>query len=155
MNTCNSHATTTSCYTHQGQSVNLYHSGTKILQTIPTGIKINAGQLVTVKPVNPIHGDLFLDEKSNKLMVWDGTAWIAVNHGEEENIIDQFDVVTDDGFFKVKLCEHSTNGKKSVIIYEEDNIFLGSTKESLDFLKQNLQGKYYLWVEKRILNHLS
>jgi len=141
MSTCNGHATTTFCPSHQLN---------------PRGsLALNSGQLATIKPVNPVHGDLFLEPKSNKLMVWDGTAWIIVAPGEEESIIDQFDVVTDDGFFKVKLYEHSASGKKSVMIWDGDDLFLGSTEESVDFLKRNLKGKYYLWVEKRILNYLS
>jgi len=141
MSTCNTHTTIASCPTHQYNPIG--------------SLAINADRLATVKPANPIHGDLFLESKSNKLMVWDGTAWIVVAPGEEENIIDQFDIVTDDdGFFKVKLYEH-TNGKKSVLIWDGDDLFMSSTEESIEFLKNNLKDKYYLWVEKRILNHLS
>lgn len=131
-------------------------SGCPSHQHNPRGsIPINAGQLTTNKPENPVHGDLFLDMVSNKMMVYDGTAWLVIAPGENESVVDQFDIVTDDeGFFKVKLYEH-TNGKRSVMIWDGDDLFLGSTEESIDFLKNNLKDKYYLWVEKRILNHLS
>ena len=113
------------------------------------------GHYFNMKPIDPIVGDLYMNTSNDKLSVWDGGAWILVDIGTEESIVDQFDIVTDaEGFFKVKLYDH-TNGKKSVMIWDGDDLFLGSTEESLDFLKNNLKGKNYLWVEKRILNHLS
>jgi len=155
MSTCNCHAATTSCHIHQGQAVNLYHSGTKVLQTTPTGIK-STKHFFNTKPKNPAVGDLYMNTSNSELSIWDGGAWILVDPGSQENIIDQFDIVTDDeGFFKVKLYKHSETDKKSVMIWDGDDLFIDDTEKSIDFLKRNLKDKYYLWVEKRILNHLS
>lgn len=113
------------------------------------------GQYFNTKPLDPVVGDLYMDTSNSKLSIWDGGAWILVDPGVEESIIDQFDVVTDDGFLKVKLYNHPKTNEKSVMIWDEDELFIKDTQNAIDFLKDNLKDKYYLWVEKRILNHLS
>ena len=152
MSTCNNHsnihnhspmfANTTGCPTHQ------YSLGQSAIR--------RPGHFFNIKPPNPIQGDIYLNESSQKLWVWDSNAWIVVDPGKQENIVDQFDVVTDnEGFFKVKLYDNTESNQKSIMIWDGDDIFIDDTQKSIDFLKRNLKDKYYLWVEKRLLNHLG
>jgi hypothetical protein len=107
-------------------------------------------------PHNPVSGSIYFDTTRNELRMYNGNSWGAISEaGIPQEFIDEFDIITNDsGFFKVKLYQEVENGKRGVMICDEHELFIEDTKKAIDFIRKHVNSGY-LWIEKRILDHLG
>lgn len=149
---------------HQNYNSSLYHDGDKKLETTKNGIKVNIGtskkplniMYVSSPPHNVVTGDMYFDTSLNVLRMYDGQNWLTVSDDVvNQEFIDEFDILLGNrGFFKVKLYQDVVNGARGVQIYDEQELYIDNTEDAIEFIKNNIVDGY-LWVEKRILEHLG
>ena len=152
------------CIDQNYNAASLYHNGDKILETTPNGIKVNIGtsakpievMYISSPPHNPVAGSMYFDTSLQELRVYDGQNWQTVDGSIlDQKMIDQFDILVNDiGFLKVKLYQEVPSGVRGVLIFDGEELFIEDTKEAIDFIRDNITDGY-LWVEKRILEHLG
>ena len=128
------------------------------------GIRVNVGtsekpfniMYISKPPPNPNTGEIYFDTTTQKMRLYNGNNWIDVQDSiVNQEYIDDFDIIAPDiGFVKVKLFQEVDTGKRGVMILNDEDVFIDSTEEALNFIKEKLPDSY-LWVEKRIMDHLA
>ena len=113
---------------------------------------------VASPPHNPVEGSIYFDTKTNKQMIYTNQKWMEISEKQtlEIDLIDEFDILIESkGFMKVRLYQELPSGKRGIELYDsEEQLFMDETDKVLDFIKDNVR-EGYLWIEKRILQHLG
>lgn len=127
------------------------------------GIKVNIGtskdpiniMYISSPPHNCVTGDIYFDTNLQTLRMYNGNKWIDIDSKQlDQKFIDEFDIIgAKIGFVKVKLYQE-LNGKRGIILENDDGILIDDTESALTFIKENIPDSY-LWVEKRLLEHLA
>lgn len=118
----------------------------------------NNYQSLEFTPHNTIEGSTYFDTRTNKMRVYVNGKWVEVKGdlSNKTDSLDEFDLITNDGFVKVILYQEIPSGDRGVLIYNEDGKeLIKTTEECIKYIKDNLNEKSNLFVEKRILNHLG
>jgi hypothetical protein len=129
------------------------------------GIKVNIGtsskpfniMYTSQPPHNVVKGDIYFDTTRQTLRLFDGTSWNDISYEEfETELVSQFEIITGSkGFLKVKLYKNVATGESGVQIEDEEKIIIEDTSKAIEFIKNHTPEETYLWIEKRILEHLS
>jgi hypothetical protein len=115
-------------------------------------------QALSFMPHNAVEGSMYLDTNTSKVNMYVNGKWIEIK-GElvdNTNSLDEFDLITKDGFIKVVLYQEIESGERGIAIYnDEGKELVKNTDECIKYIKENINEQSNLFVEKRILNHLG
>lgn len=140
-----------------------FRYGSKMMENKSNGVKVNVGtsakplniMFISSPPHNVVTGDMYFDTTRQTLRMYDGNKWVDVEDSKiDHNLIDEFDIIAVDiGFVKVKLYQDILSGKRGVLI-QNDDMLIDDTEEAIKFIREKLT-ESYLFVEKRIMDHLA
>lgn len=118
----------------------------------------NGVEWVGEKPKNPAHGQIWFDPTTDEAKFFDGNNWIKIADGSMEEykspVIKTFNPVTSKGIWHLELVDYGSI-KQLQLQTEEDGPTNVDNNEIINLLKEAVDEKAWLFLEKEILDFLS